>query len=122
MCVFFFFDFMNRSKIFFFQQYPIEAGRMSGSSHSPVFSRDSQKYPGSGRVQRAGRGPFEAGFYSCCERRSKVCTFFWEDFFGRIILGGFFWEDFLGGFFWEEFFGRNYLVEINKELMYFSRF
>ena len=43
--------------------------------------------------------------------------FFWEDFFGRI-----FWEDFLGGFFWEEFFGRNYLVEINKELMYFSRF
>jgi hypothetical protein len=28
----------------------------------------------------------------------------------------------LGGFFWEEFFGRNYLVEINKEFMYFSRF
>ena len=58
--------------LFYFQQYPIEAGRMSGSSHGPVLSRDSQKYPGSGRVQRAGRGPFEAGFYSCCERRSKV--------------------------------------------------
>jgi hypothetical protein len=42
---------------------------------------------------------------------------FWEDFFGRI-----FWEDFLGGFFWEEYFGRNYLVEINKELMFLSRF
>ena len=26
---------------------------------------------------------------------------FWEDFFGRIFLGGFFWEDF-----WEDFFGR----------------
>ena len=38
---------------------------------------------------------------------------FWEDFFGRI---------FLGGYFWEEFFGRNYLVEINKELMFLSRF
>ena len=58
--------------VILFQQYPIEAGRMSGSSHGPVLSRDSQKYPGSGRVQRAGRGPFEAGFYSCCERRSKV--------------------------------------------------
>ena len=52
---------------------------------------------------------------------------FWEIFFGRIILGGFFWggivwEDFLGGFFSEEFLGRNYLVEINKELMFLSRF
>ena len=28
----------------------------------------------------------------------------------------------MGGFFWEEFFGRNYLVEINKELMFLSRF
>ena len=42
---------------------------------------------------------------------------FWEDF-----LGGYFWEDFLGGILWEEFFGRNYLVEINKELMFLSRF
>ena len=38
---------------------------------------------------------------------------FWEDIFGRI---------FLGGHFWEKFFGRNYLVEINKELMFLSRF
>ena len=42
---------------------------------------------------------------------------FWEDFFGRMFLGGFFWEDL-----WEEFFGRNYLLEINKELMFWSRF
>ena len=48
--------------------------------------------------------------------------FFWRYFFGRIFLGRFFWEDFLGGFFWEEYFGRNYLVEINKELMFLSRF
>ena len=40
----------------------------------------------------------------------------------RIFLGGFFWEDFLGGFFWEEFFGKNYLVEIDKELTFLSRF
>ena len=49
-----------------------------------------------------------------------------EEFFGRYFLGGFFWEDFLGGFFgrifWEEFSGRNHLVEINKELMFLSRF
>ena len=32
-------------------------------------------------------------------------------------MGGFF-----GRIFWEEFFGRNYLVEINKELMFLSRF
>ena len=37
-------------------------------------------------------------------------------------MGGFFREDFLGRFFWEEFFGRNYLVEINKEFMFLSRF
>ena len=42
---------------------------------------------------------------------------FLKEFFERN-----FWEDFLGGFFWEEFFGRNYLVEINKELMFLSRF
>ena len=42
---------------------------------------------------------------------------FWEDFFGRI-----FWEEFLGRVFWEELFGRNYLVEINKVLMFLSRF
>jgi hypothetical protein len=47
---------------------------------------------------------------------------FWEDFFGRHFLGGFFWEDYLGGLFWEEFFGRNYLVEINKELMFLQDF
>ena len=38
-------------------------------------------------------------------------------FFGRV-----FWEEFFGRIFWEEFFGRNYLVEINKELMFLSRF
>ena len=43
---------------------------------------------------------------------------FWEDFFWE----DFFWEDFFGRIFWEEFFGRNYLVEINKELMFLSRF
>ena len=46
---------------------------------------------------------------------------FWEDFlggfFGRIIWGGFF-----GRIFWEKFCGRNYLVLINKELMFLSRF
>jgi hypothetical protein len=42
---------------------------------------------------------------------------FWEKCFGRIFLGGFF-----GRIFWEEFFGRNYLVEVNKELMFLSRF
>ena len=62
-----------------------------------------------------------------------------EAFFGRNFLGGFFWrifwEDFYGRIFgriffgriirrifWEEFFGRNYLVEINKKLMFLSRF
>ena len=29
---------------------------------------------------------------------------------------------FFGGFFWNEVFGRNYLVEINEELMFLSRF
>ena len=48
---------------------------------------------------------------------SYLGGFFWKDFFG-----GFFWEDFLGGILWEGFFGRNYLVEINKELMFLSRF
>ena len=38
---------------------------------------------------------------------------FWEKLFGRIVLGGFVWEG---------FFGRNYLIEINKELMLLSRF
>ena len=37
-------------------------------------------------------------------------------------MGGFYWEDFLGRIFWEGFLGRNYLVEINKELMFLSRF
>ena len=52
--------------------------------------------------------------------------FFEEEFFGRNFFGGFFgrifWGGFFGRIFWEEFFGRNYLVEIDKELMYFSRF
>ena len=53
--------------------------------------------------------------------------FFGRNFLGGFFLGGYFWEDFFGrvlfgGFFWEEFFGRNYLVEINKELMFLSRF
>jgi hypothetical protein len=48
-------------------------------------------------------------------------------FFKRIFFGGIFWEKsfgriLLGGFCWEEFFGKNYLVEINKELMFLSRF
>ena len=43
-------------------------------------------------------------------------------FFGKIFLGGFFGRIVLGGFFREEFFGRDYLVEINKELMFLSRF
>ena len=46
---------------------------------------------------------------------------FWKEFFKRNFLGGFyeriFWEDF-----WEEFFVRNYLVEINKKLMFFQDF
>ena len=45
---------------------------------------------------------------------------FWGGFFGGIFwdfLGGF-----IGGIFWEDFSGRNYLVAINKELMFFSRF
>ena len=53
-------------------------------------------------------------------------NFFLEKFFGGTFLedflGRIFRRIFLGGFFWEEFFGRNYLVEINKELMFLSRF
>ena len=61
--------------------------------------------------------------------------FFWRDFlgrnflegfFGRIFLEGFFLGGFFGRIFWEDFlekfFGRNYLAEISKELMIFSRF
>jgi hypothetical protein len=33
-----------------------------------------------------------------------------------------FLRNFFGGIFWEKFFGRNYLVEVNKELMFLSRF
>ena len=43
-------------------------------------------------------------------------------FLGGIFLGGFFGEFFGGGFFGEEYFWRNYLVEINKKLMFLSRF
>ena len=43
---------------------------------------------------------------------------FWEIFYGRIFWGGIFW----GGFFWVGFLGRNYLVEINKQFMFLSRF
>ena len=67
-------------------------------------------------------GNFLGGIFGGIFWRNFLGEIFWEDFFGRIFLGGFFWEDFLGGFFWEEFFGRNYLVEINKELMFLSRF
>ena len=64
----------------------------------------------------------------------SLLRIFWEyfgGFFGRNFLGKFFWEDFweeffgedfFGRIFWEEFFGRNYLVEINKVLMFLSRF
>ena len=54
--------------------------------------------------------------------------FFLRSFWGGVFWGGLFWEriffclDFYGRIFWEEFFGRNYLVEINKELMFLSRF
>ena len=54
-----------------------------------------------------------------------VGEFFGRNFgmnFWRNFLGGFFWENFLGSIFWEELFERNYLVEINKELMFLSRF
>jgi hypothetical protein len=43
---------------------------------------------------------------------------FLKEFLGRNFLGGFF----LGGFSWKEFFGRNYLIEINQELMFLSKF
>ena len=53
----------------------------------------------------------------------KISGIFWEidrkffGFFGN-FFGGFFWgRTFFGGFF-----GRNYLVEINKELKFLSRF
>ena len=58
--------------------------------------------------------------------RRIILEEFFGEFFWKNILGGFFgrifWEDFLGGIFWEEIVGRNYLVEINKELMFLSRF
>ena len=57
-------------------------------------------------------GVFVGGFFGRNFGRN-----FWRNF-----LGGFFGGIFLGGFFWEEYFGRNYLVEINKELMFLSRF
>ena len=49
-------------------------------------------------------------------------SIFLEDFFGGFFLEDFFWRNFLGGIFWEDFFGRNYSVEINKELIFLSRF
>jgi len=58
-------------------------------------------------------GNFLVGFFG----RIFLGGFFWEIFFGRIFLGGIFGMILLGGFF-----GRNYLVEINKELMFLSRF
>ena len=45
-----------------------------------------------------------------------------EELFGRIFREDFFGRNFLGGYLWKEFFERNYLVEINKELMFLSRF
>ena len=61
---------------------------------------------------------FLGGFFE----RNLFGGIFWEKFFGSFILGGFFLEDFFWRIFLEEFFGRNYLVEINKELMFLSRF
>ena len=44
---------------------------------------------------------------------------FWEDFFGRNFLGGFFGGGFfLGGIFWEELFGRNSLFTLLKLFEY----
>ena len=50
----------------------------------------------------------------------KILEIFWK-------LFGFFWRyffegNFLGRIFLEDFFWRNYLVEINKEFMFLSRF
>ena len=68
--------------------------------------------------------------------RNCLGEIFWEDFLGG-FYGGIYLEDcfgeicfgedflgmiFFGGILWEEFFERNYLVEINKELMFLSRF
>jgi hypothetical protein len=51
---------------------------------------------------------------------------FFGEFFGNFLRGFFFGEifleDFFGRIFRKEFFGRNYFVEINKELMFLSRF
>ena len=46
-----------------------------------------------------------------------------EEIFGRIFLWRIFWGRlFLEDFFLEGFFVRNYSLEINKELMFLSRF
>ena len=47
---------------------------------------------------------------------------FFSRIFRRNFLGDIFWENFCGMICWEELFGRNYLVEINNELMLLSRF
>ena len=65
---------------------------------------------------------FSRIFWEAFFWRNFLGDIFWEDFSGRIFLGGFFWENFFGRDFWEKFFGRNYLVEINKELLFLSRY
>ena len=55
----------------------------------------------------------------------EIFWIFWGiflEFFKRIFFGGIILEKFFGRIFWEELFGRNFLVEINKELMFLSRF
>ena len=60
------------------------------------------------------------------ENLRNVVDFFWrnflEGFLWEFFLGVFFGEYFFGRLFCEEFFERNDLVEINKELMFMSRF
>ena len=50
---------------------------------------------------------------------------FWE-FLRRIFLKEFLWRNFFGGIFWrifwEDFLGGNHSIEINKELIFLSRF
>ena len=61
------------------------------------------------------------------EKLFEYCLgIFWQDFFWRNLFGGIFLgRNYLGGFFCGDFlwgfFVRNYLVEINKELMFLSR-
>ena len=63
------------------------------------------------------------GIFGELFRRNFLEEFLLEEFFWKNFLGEIFWEDFFRGrIFLKEFFGRNNLVEINKELMFLSRF